>query len=364
MKRTFLFVAGLLAVTGGYAQRKDGTAVNPNMSVVYSLPRTGIRIHVKATHEKFYAGPYQPYADMMLGIKNTLAADRDNWTIDAVRIETFCEPDPEQVRKAKGTGVMVALTPLGTLAGVNVPASIAAGSMPVAPVTTSNFPSTAALPEIPFPDLSDNPFVARPDSGASTRLTVKSAEQKAMDAAEAIIKLRQRRFDALTNYSDETLPDGRAYETLAAELGKLEAAYLSLFIGKTVREQHEYSFDWVPGSQPATYVAFRFNETKGILPASDVSGRPINIEMAKIENLAAAQAKMSDVQTNNSGVFYRIPGVAEIRVLNGVTLMAAARSEIAQFGTVVALPDELLDAAHGVLFHPETGSIKQIFQNK
>ena len=90
-----------------------------------------------------------------------------------------------------------------------------------------------------------------------------------------------------------------------------------------------------------------------------MSGRPITIEMKKLDNLAAAQAKASDEQST-SGVFYRLPGIADIRLLNGINLMATARANVAQFGTVVPLPEELLSGNFSVLFHPASGAIKSV----
>ena len=358
MKRIYLLVFLLIISSATFAQRaRDGaTPTVVSGGVVYSLPRTGIRIHVKATQEKFYFGPYYQYSEVMLGLKNAPSADRENWVITDIDIETFSEPDPQHVYKAKGVGgILVGLTESGTLAGINAQVENSSSQTKV-----SKFLGNTHLPEIPFPDRSMNSFFFRPDSGARVNFIAKPLEEKAREAAETIMYLRERRFNTLANEYEDPLPDGQAYEVMVEELGKLEKEYLSLFMGKTIQEQYEYSFDYVPaGASVAGDVVFRFNETKGVLPATDMTGRPITIEMKKSDNLAAAQAKASDEQST-SGVFYRLPGIADIRLLNGINLMATARVDVAQFGAVVPLPEELLNGSYSVLFHSASGAIKSV----
>ena len=359
MKRIYLLSFLLIISSFSFAQRaREASPLTIAGGTVYSLPRTGIRIHVKATQEKFYFGPYHEYSDVMLGLKNAPSSDRENWVINDIRIETFSEPDPQHVYKAKGLGgVLIGLTESGTLAGINSQIESSPTKLQV-----SKFLGNTYLPEIPFPDKSMNPFSFKPDSGARVNFIVKSTEVKAREAADAIMSLRERRFNTLANEYEDPLPDGRAYEVMVEELAKLEKEYLSLFVGKKIQEQFEYSFDYVPGaSSVAGDVVFRFNEAKGVLPASDMSGRPITLEMKKLDNLAAAQAKVSD-EPNSSGVFYRLPGIADIRLLNGINLMATARIDVAQFGTVVPLPEEMLNGNFSILFHQSTGAIKSVIQ--
>ncbi|WP_423126358.1 DUF4831 family protein [Gaoshiqia sp. Z1-71] len=359
-KYTVLFLL-LFSNLALFAQRaKEAT---PGLAfsdgVVYSLPRTGVRVYVKATQEKFFRGPYYQYAETMLGLKNAPASDSENWTIDDVKIETFSEADPKQVYKAKGSGAsLLSLTESGVLAGINKPADGGVES----PVV-STFLGETKIPDYPFSDLSLNPFFAKQDSSRRNVIVPKSLQEKAMEAAHTITKLRKRRFKSLANGYDEQLPDGRAYELMVDELGKLEAEYVALFIGKSYQSTFEYCFDFIPGENSVSgEVVFRFSENKGVLPKTDMSGKPIVLDIKKLDDLASAQEKLLSQPTAASGVYYRMPGKAEIRMQNGINLMAATRVDLAQFGTVAPLPEELLDGNHQVVFHPKTGGIKSILQ--
>ena len=340
------------------AQRSDKNT-QPVMAdgVVYSLPRTGVRIYVTASCEKLFAGPYAPYAEAMLGLKNAPVADREKWTMTDVRIETFSEPDPQEIFKAKGlAGSLVSMTETGVIVGVNSTVETPSGT----PVFT-NFINHADLPEYPFTDLSLNPFFEKQDSTKRNVIIAKTLEEKAQEAANTITKLRKRRFKTLSNAYDEQLPDGQAYQVMVGELDQLEKEYVALFVGKIYNTSYTYSFDFVPGDNSVSgEVVFRFSDSKGVLPKTDLSGKPVQVDLKRMDDLAAAQQSQKSAAGGTSGLFYRVPGKAEFRLMNGLSLMTVARLTVAQFGTVLPVPDELLDGTHRIQFYPETGAIKSV----
>ena len=152
------------------------------------------------------------------------------------------------------------------------------------------------------------------------------------------------------------------------ELAKMEENYLALFIGKSSKQSYEFSFDFVPGEKTAKgEVFFRFSEDRGVLPKSDLSGRPIVIEVIKDETLASKQGSLStsaNPEAGKSGLYYRMPGMSEIRILDGSKQLAGTRTPIAQFGTTAPVPEDLLDGSYKLEFFPNTGAVKSITENK
>jgi hypothetical protein len=195
----------------------------------------------------------------------------------------------------------------------------------------------------------------------------KNQEQKAAEAAETIFNLRNSRFALLTNANDEPLPDGKSFEVMTEELGKMEENYVALFIGKSNKQTYEFSFDFVPGQKTAKgEVFFRFSEDRGVLPKSDLSGRPIVIDVIKSEELAGKQSTLNTSENPNagkSGLYYRIPGMSEIRIMDGGTQLAGSRAAIAQFGSIAPIPEDLLDGTYKLEFYPTTGAVKSIIEN-
>jgi len=356
-----LFVASIAS-----AQKEDrkknasGSSTGLVEGVVYSLPQTGIRVHIKASRERFVHGPFAEYAQKMLGINNAVPADIDHWNMDEMKIEVFSEPDPDQVHKALGkAGQMVSLTESGILAGINSDRSV---EIPV--VQTSSFLMKGLDQRSNFTDLSIWSYYSPGDSTKRYKLVSKNQEQKAAEAAETIFNLRNSRFALLTNADDEPLPDGKSFEVMTQELGKMEANYVALFIGKSDNQSYEFSFDYMPGQKTVKgEVFFRFSEDRGVLPKSDLSGRPIVIDMTKAESLATKQNDLStsdNPSAGKSGLYYRIPGMAEIRIMDGGTQLATSRTAIAQFGTIAPIPEEILDGNYRLEFFPNTGAVKSI----
>jgi hypothetical protein len=88
--------------------------------------------------------------------------------------------------------------------------------------------------------------------------------------------------------------------------------------------------------------------------------------VVKSENLATKQSALSASENPNagkSGLYYRIPGMSEIRISDGSSLLAGSRAPIAQFGTVAPVPEDLLDGNYRLEFYSSTGAVKSITEN-
>jgi len=369
MKITIFAIGLVFLASTLFAGPKDdkkkevpGASATPTEGVIYSLPQTGIRVYIKATRERFVNGPFYQYAPKMLGIENAPSASSDRWNMDEMRIEAFSEPDPDQVHKALGQAAqLVSLTESGILAGINTTVQVKESCILTQQFLTKNLDN-----QVKFTDMSIWSYFPQSDSTKSFKMVSGNIEQKAAEAAETIFNLRNSRFNLLTNANDEPLPDGKSFEVMAEELGKMEENYLSLFIGKSSKQTYNFSFEYIPGSKTMKgEVFFRFSEDRGVLPKSDLSGRPIVIEVNKSEDLASKQSVLSsseNPEAGKSGIFYRMPGMAEIRILDGSTQLAGARVPIAQFGTTAPIPENLLDGNYKLEFYPNTGAIKSILE--
>lgn len=338
----------------------DASAIQVTGGIAYSLPRTGISVHVGAQKKIRIAGPYAAYAQKYLGIENVPSSNYEKWEIQQINIETFSEPDPQQVHKATGsTASLLNLTPDGVLAGINGDTETAAENFPTNSMISENSPN-----DFPYTDLSMWGMYTKADSAHRYKMVPKSLEEKAAEAAETIFTLRNSRFRLLTNADDEPLPDGKSFEVMAKELAELEREQLALFIGKEYTSKMQYSFDYIPGENSTKgEVIFRFAENKGVLPKSDLSGKPIIIDVDKLDDLSSQLKKHidpADPLASEKGIYYRMPGKAAITISNGVNILATSRASIAQFGEVAPLPAHLLDGDCRIDLHPHTGAIKSI----
>lgn len=350
--KIFAMILAMLLIIPAVAQRRSAaTPAVPLITegITYSLPRTGIRVQVKARQTTNVPGPYASFAEQLLGIRDVKTQAHTIWEFEEVSFETFSEPDPGQTYKATGGAAFLQLTPSGTIAGFNSGTDL----KPSVSASSTSLTTINKLPELTFNYLIDNP--------ALTGRT--SLDQRAVQAANRILRARNLRFDIVSGQLDEFHPDGEAYDKSLKELYSTEAELLSLFVGKSATEEYTFSFDYIPQAPVRGEVIFRFDENRGFLPKSDLSGKPVMIDVERDEALAAKLTAVKGDQTVSpdfTGVYYRQPGMADIRISRELTVVATGRATIAQFGEVSAIPRELLDGTYSIEIHPETGAIKSI----
>ncbi len=363
-------VIGLIIVMPVLGQRKkkddEVVVVAPayKEGITYSLPRTGIRLYVKATREVFEPGPYAGYAEQLLGIKQVKTRAESKWEVTEIRIEAFSEPDPNQVYKALGEAAFkVNLTSDGIISGIN---SASINMQPKVVKTNKVLQIPDEIDDFSFDYFTDTPFYTPGDSTNGFSPVRVGEEQKAAEAAQRVLDARMTRYDMVAGMMDEFHPDGEAYKVSLEELSKIEKNYLSLFVGRTTRKKDVFSLDYVP-SDPSKKgdVIFRVSDENGVVPASDLSGRPIMIEYAIETGLAekyAETAKSENPAAGESGIYYRLPGIATVKIVDELNVIASARLTIAQFGAVAPLPEDVVNGGYMVKYHTETGAIKSIYK--
>lgn len=360
-------IIGLILVMPVFGQRKkkdEDVAILPTFveGITYSLPRTGLRVFVKATKESFEPGPYAVYAEQLLGIRNVKKRAESKWIISEIRIESFSEPDPEQVFKALGDAAsLISLTADGRLSGIN---SVNMNTQ-IQPVKTNKVIQIPdEVDDFSFDYFTDTPFYIQGDSINGFQPVRVGTEQKAAEAAKRVLEARMNQYDMVAGMLDEFHPDGEAYKVSLDELKQIEKKYLSLFVGRKIQKKDIFSFNYIPVKPSGKGdVLFRVSDENGIVPASDLSGKPVMIEFETEKDLSDKYAKLSKSENpsaGKSGIYYRMPGIATVKIINDLKTISSARITIAQFGVVAPLPEDLLYNGYVIRFHTETGAIKSV----
>ncbi len=366
MKQLVLIILTIFIVTPSFGQRnkkEDETIAQAfREGISYALPRTGVRIYVKAVKETFEPGPYAGYADQLLGITDAKTKASVKWSIQDIYLESFSEPDPDQVFKAYGyPSFLLSLTSDGCISGINSTVKTQESKV----VKTNNL-IVKPEPEdgFSFQNFNDSPLYFSGDSTSKFRPIRVSADQKASQAATRILKSRMTQYDMAAGLMDEFHPDGEAYKVSLRELKKIEKNYLSLFVGRTKFSDETFSFDFVPGaSSEKGDVVFRFSDENGVVPSSDLSGKPVMLKVETEKNLTGKYSglvKSENPSAGHNGIYYRMPGVANVSIVYELKTVSNARLTLAQFGAVAPVPDELLTGEYVIEFHPETGAIKSV----
>lgn len=365
MRSLILFLVIILAVPAFGQRKKQADAeVTPAFTegITYTLPRTGMRIHVEAVKETFEPGPYAQYASQLLGISDVRNKPVVKWVISGANLETFSEPDPDQVYKAMGDAAfLVSLTPSGCLAGIN---STSASYDKSQQNTFTYLDEDIEDDGFDFSHFNHSPVYTQGDSTNNYRPVRMNDEDKAVEAAKRILECRNTRFHIAAGLMDEFHPDGQAYEESIEELDRIEKNYLALFTGRTTYEKQKVGFNFVPtSSSEKGDVVFRFSEEDGVLPATNLAGKPV---MLKVEPEKILISKFSELASSSnpdagsSGLYYRMPVMANINLIYELNTVATTRVLLPQFGKVAPVPEELLFGEYSIEIHPETGAVKSV----
>ena len=326
---------------------RPGVAI-PDGAVVYSLPMTTLHIYVEAEREVFTAGPYARFAQKYLGLE-ARQENQVQFRITEVQVRPYLEADPAYTYMANLTGVKNAAA---NFIQFNAQGLIVLSDSNLGLESNSRFASQAKS-EFTDKGTSSNLtqeqitlYRAERSASGINRVAVpqsqtveKSLERRAEEAAALIFRVRSKRMEIITGDTDATF-SGAALGDAVKEMARIEEEYLSLFLGKSVLSVQSMQFDVQPIASQAkqTYIAFRLSDTQGLVPASDVSGRPIVLEL----KADSYQPQMPSI-TSGSGkgtvkLFYRKPAAMQLLLSDGQELLAQSRVLIYQLGQTLSFP--------------------------
>jgi len=322
-------------------------------AIVYVLPRTviGIQIdYVKVVEKK---GPYFNYRKKYLGLNEGISADRSYWNFSQVNVTSTEEIDPNQYFMIQSAEPVYSnylhLTEKGLV-------------MSPEPGLSNESPAISYLNSCPpnevyFTDLSvkrninritdsaykqvatDTGFIKVPYLEYKTRL--KTSEQKAEEASNFIIKVRKRRFKLLSGQYD-VFPEGSALEYAVNRLNKLEEEYLSLFLGKTVKQYYHKSYEWIPDEGNLTKELFWFSEKNGITTKDDPTGLPVILKVMESGPLPLKNMVQPGDSIDTSALIYRVPVPVSLEVTYANKNLFTNRIMVDQLGTLFRLPTPVL----------------------
>lgn len=356
----FLVVLGLFTS----ACSKKITSVVPagqalsltSKGMVYTLPATNLQVTVTAEHRVYVPGPYSQYAKKYLGIDNVPSQGESEWSMVSFGISEGSVPDMNALFVVE----MNSENSIGYL-------TLSSKGL-VIPIHKAQFQSNSSISNLSdselyadlYTDLSHTPFIASERTTHYTRtfqdstfvrvpvhkdiFIEKSAEDKAREAANFIFSLRKRRFELISGDAD-FIAEGSAVKEVFDEISKLEQEYLSLFIGKRFVKQQIHETDFLPVKQDnGGTILFRFSRTKGVLPASDLSGSPVLIEVSSDsnwKNMSILNSLSLEIDNQKRDAFYyRIPVPAKVKISDSKGELYSEIANLYQFGPLVRIPSD------------------------
>ncbi len=351
-KRIPIMVAAflLLAATPSYSQLFKGSDAAPQGAVVYSLPQTSIRVSLKVSLRNFTAGPYASFSDKYLGV-SAERSSKKSCVIEEVEITPMIEADQNlsvafNIGNSKNASAnFLSLCSQGLIVApgyINGDNSQMRFPSPVQPSFNEAVANLATQTTQLYKTVTNEDGEVEKIAVPQTQTVAKSAEKKAEETAQLIFRLREKKIDILTGDTDANY-SGEALGSAIDRISKLESEYTSLFTGKTTVAVQQASFEVVPRAKNAkqNYVVCRISDTQGLLPADNMSGRPVYLEITVTEGKISPEISAEDIAASKGKIAYRMPLVVTARILDGQTVLGQTRIPVYQFGNVCYFPLDL-----------------------
>lgn len=347
MKNVFKTVMAVAMMTLPLVSPAQKKYSDPEGFLTYSLPSTTITLEVEAVQEKFYAGPYAKYAEKYLGIK---ARQKDETCFSLTQIQMVPMLEADQGRRYSVN------IKKGQIAGTFL--KLAAGGFVSFSDATSGDGALWRFTTGGKGDFSDKGVSSNLTSESATlyrndkkesvydkvsvqqsMLVEKSLEQRASETAQMILKLRRQRLQIVTGDTDATY-SGEAMGAAIEEITRLEKEYMTLFAGYSDFQTQKMRFEVIPeaGRESQIYVAFRMSDTAGLVPADNLSGKPVVMEIVP-QQFSEPVREVSDMKNKKETlVYYRIPSMCTVKLLDGVNLLMQSRMPVFQLGRESSVP--------------------------
>jgi hypothetical protein len=362
----------------------DNNSIPPGKEgIFYSLPRTVIRIDVNIDRIENYKGPYSEYALKYLGLKNVVMANSVEYKITGMTVTTSQQPDPDQYyflelagKLSKGDQAgLLSFTESGLILGT-IPERIDTVAKEEK-IINKEEPGLATEKDV-FPEVfkysADVNFFEKVDTiirkvnidtmtleRQYLKRTVieKSPEQKAKEASDYIVKIKDNRFNLISgfqevNYNRETL------EYMDSQLKQMEKEYLKLFTGISLHKTLTFSFYYTPNpNQVNTEVPiFKYMKSKGMMELDEPGGKIVTIKVQRSGTTSAVANYLKRGSEANKvhGFYYLIPELVRVTVKVDENLTEETQCLVSQLGIVSFLPSNKWK----VQFYEETGGIKRM----
>ncbi|OYT11284.1 MAG: hypothetical protein B6I18_04710 [Bacteroidetes bacterium 4572_112] len=374
----FLFLLSSCSSSYNVIHVEEDNKPENSEGIYYALPRNVVTIDITVEEVSRISGPYAAYASKFLGIKDAVLHNTKLFELSDIKINTYSEPDPKHyyfvdLSNYKGYGaqdMMMSMSMSGLIQDLNDNSDLQIekeknekqDKNDIDYSKTFKYFADANLVEkidtVVEQVIMDTVTVERMHLKRS--FVEKSYEQKAKEASELLMKIKEQRLDIITG-AQEIAYSGATVAYMAEELAKMEQEYMKLFTGVTQRNTFHFRYYYLPESHvySASIPLFKFSKTEGILKDEAMDGLMVYIHVDRARTTTTLEKFIGNSENDkesDKGLYYRIPESAKFTIKEGSELKAEASFLIGQFGVVTNLPAKNVK----VQFYPNGGAIRRV----
>lgn len=370
-KIIFPLLAAVLFCLSVSAQKKKD--ISTPVTVNYCLPKVSFKVVVTLECVKQVPGPYREQAVAKLGLKPEVTTSGEEWTIKDIAVKPFFVPDEKAIYAITASGdyhsVMLSLSAEGFLAGVNsmqalpgVQPELLVYRQPEAfdkVIDIINLNTYNHLKEV-----LDSNYTVQEIDGVKKKIwdpieryVPKTNQDNIDEAVREIFRIRSERVRLLG--AENQIPDGQSLDIILKQFDLMEENYLSLFMGKKEKETIVKEFICTPEKENEPVVAFRFSSENGVAAKKDVSAVAYTLQVQNVVIPGVTSTAAS--ATQQSAIYYRVPAVAELKLMRASDELMSFKTVIPQLGEIRIFPTEVIsNEGLSLEFYPQYGSLKSV----
>lgn len=325
---------------------------NFNYGITYHLPSTEMQFTINARCTQTVAGPYAPYAEKFLGLKDVALTDQTHWEIVDISMKPVPVADPLRTYhitfSEKGATPTFYLTEDLCLWAINRAPEVATDEEPV--------PADVAAPAVVYKATD----VLTPEV-----LKASSKSKQAELVANEIFNIRESRSDLIRGEADNTPNDGRQLQLMLDNLTAQEAALMTLFTGVTTVKERQFLCPYMATDAVESEILFRFSTELGYVEPDDLAGSPYYISVKLLEDNRMPEMDEKARKKLEKGIAHCVPGKVHVTLSDMRQPLAEGDAYMAQFGHVEMLPQgQFIDKKKpcAAVFVPSTGAIRSFEQ--
>lgn len=340
----------------------------------YNLPKNIIKISLDIEKQDNIKGPYSDFAKQYFGLTNVITQSSSNFSIKNVRVETISEIDSSQIYfvESNDASLKINFNESGMIKDINCVENLHSDNGNNSYIALNNNEMNNHYPSLfkKFADINmyekvdtilrkvkvDTSYII--EKTFKTSLVEKPIDLKAKEIVDYISKIKEARFNLISGEIDAI--DKKNIEFMYQELQNQEEQYLKLFTGITINNLYTYDFFYYPEKDTNYHITkadiCKFSASRGITSEDgpDVENISLQIDFTKnLSNLFKYNQLKNNKKKSKNGFFYRIPALAELKLMKSNSVIYNCQKSIAQSGIVLSLPQKNIS----IKFDEKTGSI-------
>ena len=298
----------------------------------YSLPQTMLKLDFVIEETQLEKGPLSDYASNYFEMEDYVEYETTEYRLLDVKMSSVASPDSNALffvtltSARGGSKLQFDMMPNGIIRSVGVGNDAEPEEQKATPAQEK--PRCCSEEN----DYGEG-FVELMSAGKTNAMLAK-------EVADKIAEIRKAKFYLISG-DVEMASNPETFNAMYKKLDAMEKEYTSLLLGKRVSKKVVKTVYVIPNKEVPTQSVAKFSETDGLTVGTSGSGSVISVQTLSLNTTAAINAPSQsaiELMSYENKVFYRLPEMANVKVVCGGETLLEDRVLVNQLGQLLMAP--------------------------